>query len=74
MVSLASEKWASERRAIGQLTRDKHGVGMMVLSITSLGRQGEADQEKSETLAKCANHYMDNIESKIQLVSRGLVR
>jgi len=25
---------------------DKHGVGMMVLSITSPGCQGEADQKK----------------------------
>ena len=46
------------------MTRDKHGVGMMVLSITSPGCQGEADQEKSEALAKRANDYMADIVSK----------
>ena len=34
------------------MARDKHGVGMMVLSITSPGCQGEADQEKSEALVR----------------------
>jgi 2,3-dihydroxybenzoate decarboxylase len=46
------------------MARDKHGVGMMVLSITSPGCQGEADQEKSEALAKRANDYMADIVSK----------
>jgi 2,3-dihydroxybenzoate decarboxylase len=44
--------------------RDTHGVGMMVLSITSPGCQGEADREKSEALAKRANNYMADIVSK----------
>src|ERR1700731_4794831 len=44
--------------------RDKHGVGMMVLSITSPGCQGEADQQKAEGLAKRANDYMADIVSK----------
>jgi 2,3-dihydroxybenzoate decarboxylase len=37
---------------------------MMVLSITSPGCQGEADQAKSEALAKRANDYMAEIVSK----------
>jgi len=37
---------------------------MMVLSITSPGCQGEADQAKSEALAKRANDYMTEIVLK----------
>ena len=37
---------------------------MMILSITSPGCQGEADQAKAEALAKRANNYMADIVAK----------
>lgn len=45
---------------------------MMVLSITSPGCQGEADQAKSEVLAKRANDYMSDIVSKNPTRFQGL--
>ena len=51
-------------RNLSNIFRDKHGVGMMVLSITSPGCQGEADKEKSEALAKRANNYMAEVVAK----------
>jgi len=51
---------------------DKHGVGMMILSITSPGPQGEADQKKCEALATRCNDYMSDICKKMPTRFTGL--
>lgn len=61
---LVLEKCMNSSRNLSNIFRDKHGVGMMVLSITSPGCQGEADKEKSEALAKRANNYMAEVVAK----------
>ena len=58
------EKWRLAKRLLdvygetrsGQM--DKYGVGHMILSITSPGPQGEADQANAEGLAERGNDYM----------------
>lgn len=64
MVPLALVKCFLLRVRLTNFDRDKRGVRMMVLSITSPGCQGEADQKKSEALGKHANDYMADIVCK----------